>query len=162
MQNMMVNLHVVLDCEHASADMFYDEAWYQWADDTVYPGTLSFETGDSVRVVVIAESRTAGSVTITNLTSGRSITQALVYPAYPLYQGSAEWLVSSLESVPFANFGSVTFTDTLVTFSNGATTGIDDADTMEMMDTHGLVIGSTALNSDGTVTVKYVEEWADF
>jgi hypothetical protein len=137
-------------------------AWFQWyPQGAIFPGALTFQPGDTVSVAVAAPSRTQGVATITNRTSGKSASQQVTNAALPLCRSDAGWMVQA-GSATLPNFGTVRFADASVVLLNGSTVGSAGADLWEMVDAHGLVTASTAHNNDGTVTVAYVEEWADF
>ena len=107
---------------------------------------ISFSAGDSVTATVKATSKTGGTATIKNNTKGKSVTHT--FSGQPsLCQYDAEWIVEDFEEndgwhhllssehtnadlsnpksgslVPFANFGTVTFTGATATSASGTTT----------------------------------------
>ncbi|VDB84347.1 unnamed protein product [Peniophora sp. CBMAI 1063] len=100
------------------------DAWYEWfpAGATFFSG-ISFSPGDSVTVTVKASSKTGGTATIKNNSKGTTVSHT--FTGQPsLCQFDAEWIVEDFESggglVPFANFGSVTFTGASATSSSGS------------------------------------------
>lgn len=64
---------------------------------------------------VDASSKKAGSVTLENTTTGKTVTHSFSAETNQLCETNAEWIVEDFESgsslVPFADFDSVTFSD---------------------------------------------------
>lgn len=105
------------------------DAWYEWipADSVDFSG-ISFNAGDSVSVSVVATSTTTGTATITNNSNGQSVTHTFTSSetTSSLCETNAEWIVEDFTIIssdgqqslaPFANFGTVTFTDSSPTDS---------------------------------------------
>jgi hypothetical protein len=88
-------------------------AWFEWFPETAsdFSG-IEFSAGDTVTVTVSASSTTSGTVVITNNSKGMTVTQQLTSSS-ALCQQDAEWIVEDFDEggslVPFANFGTVTF-----------------------------------------------------
>jgi hypothetical protein len=78
-----------------------------------------------------------------------------------LCQEDVEWIVEDFSSgglVPFANFGTVEFTNTVATLYNGNNyfgIGAANAAVFDIVDQSGNVLTSTQL-ADGSVTVSYI------
>ncbi|KAJ4388803.1 hypothetical protein N0V93_006263 [Gnomoniopsis smithogilvyi] len=100
------------------------DAWYEWYPDYSYDFSgITINAGDSIRMTVLASATTNGAAHIENLTTGKAVSQAMtVSSAAALCETNAEWIIEDFEScdssgncpqVPFANFGSVTFTQSL-------------------------------------------------
>jgi len=106
-----------------NADGTYD-AWYEW-----YPaGAVDFQnfpinSGDIITVTVTATSTTSGTAVIENTTQNQQVTQDLTSSS-ALCEQDAEWIVEDFEEngglVPFADFGTVTFSQASATSSSGS------------------------------------------
>jgi hypothetical protein len=161
-------------CQPNIADWCIIAAWYEWfpAGASDFSG-ISFKTGDSVTITVTASSKTSGTAVIKNNSNGQSVSKSLTSSS-ALCQQDVEWIVEDFSSslsiivesytlnspildglVPFANFGTVTFTHTVGTLTNGATIGAGNAGTIDIVNSAGQVITSTTV-ADGSVTIKYV------
>ncbi|KAH8701604.1 peptidase A4 family-domain-containing protein [Talaromyces proteolyticus] len=145
-------------------DVSYD-AWYEWipADSVDFSG-ISFSAGDSVSVSVVATSTTTGTATITNNSNGQSVTHTFTSSetTSTLCETNAEWIVedftlissSGQESLaPFANFGTVTFTDSYAV-QNGNQVDASGANTITLVDNNGNTLASPSVDGS-TVTVTY-------
>ncbi|KAI0144588.1 peptidase A4 family-domain-containing protein [Xylariaceae sp. FL1272] len=99
----------------ASGSVSYD-AWYEWYPDYAYDFTgITISKGDSVKFTVVANSKSSGTATINNLTTGKSVSHTFTgETSAQLCEYDAEWIVEDFESggsqVQFADFGTVTFT----------------------------------------------------
>ncbi|EIW83421.1 hypothetical protein CONPUDRAFT_164374 [Coniophora puteana RWD-64-598 SS2] len=106
-----------------NSDGSYD-SWYEWfpAGAVDFDG-LTINSGDVIKLTVTATSTTAGSAVIENTTSGQKVNQALTSSS-ALCEQDAEWIVEDFEEngglVPFANFGTVTFSDASATTPSGS------------------------------------------
>ena len=133
-------------------------AWYEWYPDYAYDFSgISFSPGDSVTLTVTASSTTGGSAVIENNTTGKKVSHAFSgQPA--LCQTNAEWIVEDFEEgsslVPFANFGTVTFTGASATTTSGSTVG-PSGSTLIDIEQSSKVLTSVSTTSD-SVTVEYV------
>ncbi|KAJ6103977.1 peptidase A4 family-domain-containing protein [Penicillium sp. IBT 18751x] len=146
------------------SEVSYD-AWYEWipADSVDFSG-ISFSAGDSVSVSVVATSKTTGTATITNNSNGQSVTHKFSSreTTSSLCETNAEWIVEDFTIIslsgqqslaPFANFGTVTFTDA-VAVRNGNPVGPSGANTISLVDGNGEVLASTSVKGS-TITVTY-------
>ncbi|RAH62505.1 aspergillopepsin-2 [Aspergillus piperis CBS 112811] len=135
------------------------EAWYEWYPDYAYNfDSLSISEGDQIKVTVEATSKSSGSATVENLTTGQSVSHTFSGNVEgDLCETNAEWIVEDFESgdslVAFADFGSVTFTNAEAT-SDGSTVGPSDATIMDI-EQDSTVLTETSVSGD-SVTVKYV------
>jgi len=134
------------------------DAWYEWYPDYAYDFSgITIAAGNSITVTVTASSTKAGTAVITNNTTGKTVTQSLTSTA-ALCEENAEWIVEDFEEgsslVPFANFGTVTFTNAYATTNSGSTVGPSGATLIDIQqNSQTLTSVSTGTN---TVTVSYV------
>ncbi|KAH9851277.1 aspergillopepsin [Lenzites betulinus] len=118
-------LQTGIDFTISGSRVSYD-AWYEWYPDFAFDFTgLSLSAGNSVTVSVTATSKTGGSATIVNHSTGQTVSHT--FSGQPsLCQENAEWIVEDFDEgnsmVPFANFGSVTFTGASAGTSSGSVT----------------------------------------
>ncbi|KAE8377098.1 peptidase A4 family-domain-containing protein [Aspergillus bertholletiae] len=144
-------------CVDSSGPSF--DAWYEWYPDYAYDFSgISFSVGDSVKVTVDASSKSGGTATIENLSTGKTVSHSFSgESANPLCETNAEWILEDFSSgsslVPFANFGTVTFTDISVT-SGGSSSGASGATLIDIKQNGAVLTSSSA--SDSEVTVQYV------
>lgn len=135
------------------------DAWYEWYPDYAYDFSgISISAGDTIRVTVDATSKAAGTATVENVTKGKTVTHTFTGGVDGnLCEYNAEWIVEDFESngslVPFANFGTVTFTGAQAT-DGGSTVGPSGATLIDIQQS-GKVLTSVSTSSS-SVTVKYV------
>ncbi|EIW52514.1 aspergillopepsin [Trametes versicolor FP-101664 SS1] len=128
------------------------DAWFEWFPDFAHDFTgISLAAGNSITVSVTATSRTGGTATIVNHSTGQTVSHTFSgQPA--LCEQDAEWIVEDFEEgnslVPLANWGTVTFTG--ATANGAAPSGA----TIINMEQNGRVLTS-ASTSGSTVTVAY-------
>lgn len=143
-------------CIEGSTTSF--DAWYEWYPDYAYDFDLTVAAGDVIKITVDATSKTAGTATVDNVTTGKSVTHTFTGGVDgDLCEYNAEWIVEDFEEddslVPFADFGTVTFSSASAT-SGSKSVGPEDATIIDIES------GSTVLTSvsvtDSTVVVKYV------
>ncbi|KAF7536000.1 hypothetical protein G7054_g4892 [Neopestalotiopsis clavispora] len=107
------------------------DAWYEWYPDYAYTFSgITIDAGDTVTMTVTATSKSAGTAVIENVTKGTTVTHSFSGETDTLCETNAEWIVEDFSSgnslVPFADFGTVTFTDASATTSSG-TVGVSGA-----------------------------------
>ena len=107
-------------------------------------------------MTVTASSKTGGTATITNKSTGKTVSHT--FSGQPsLCEFDAEWIVEDFSSggglVPFANFGSVTFTGAAATTNSGSSVGPSGATLIDIEQSTVLTSVSTGSSS---VTVTYV------
>jgi hypothetical protein len=106
-----------------------------------------------------ATSTSAGSVTLTNLSTGKTVTHSFSGESDKLCETNAEWIVEDFEEgsslVPLANFGTVTFTSASVTTTSGSTVGVSGAEIMDIKQS-GTVYTDCSVSGSSTVTCTYV------
>ncbi|PTB69243.1 hypothetical protein BBK36DRAFT_1137691 [Trichoderma citrinoviride] len=133
------------------------EAWYEYL-----PASLVEYSGISVTagsVVTVTATKTGTNSGITTLSSGgRTVSHTFSRENSPLPGTSAEWIVEDFTSgsslVPFADFGSVTFTGASAVVNGATVTPGGSAVIIDLEDSRGDIITSTSV-SGGTVTVEY-------
>lgn len=144
----------------ASGDVSYD-AWYEWYPDYAYDFSgIDINSGDVMQVTVTSTSDSAGTAVIDNLTNGQSVTQSLTAPSPTATLGgqNAEWIVEDFDSnggqVPFANFGTVAFTNASAGTADGGSVGTSDVDLLDISQ-NGVILTSASVPSDSEIDVKY-------
>lgn len=103
------------------------EAFYEWIPDSAsFWDNFGVSVGDSVQYTVDATSTSTGTATVENLTTGQSVHYTWNSPPSTLCEANAEWIVEDFSEggslVPFANYGSITFTNAVATGSSGSYT----------------------------------------
>ena len=106
-------------------------------------------------VTVTATSKTGGTATITNKSTGKTVSHT--FSGQPsLCEYNAEWIVEDFSEggglVPLANWGTVTFTGVSAGTSSGTTTPAGA--TIIDMEQNGRVLTSVSASSS-SVTVSY-------
>lgn len=118
---------------------------------------ITISAGDSITVTVTATSTTSGTAVVKNNSKGTSVTHTFTSQSKALQELNAEWIVEDFESgsslVPFADFGTVTFTGASATGSSGSV-GPSGA-TLIDIEQNGQVLTSVSTTSS-SVTVTYV------
>ncbi|POS79859.1 peptidase A4 family protein [Diaporthe helianthi] len=138
------------------------DAWYEWwPDDSYNFDGISISAGDSIKMTVKATSTTSGKAVIENLTTGTTVTQTFSDVTFgSLCQENAEWIIEdfseciadSCDLVPFADFGTVTFTDASAVKS-GSAVSLKGATIFEILQDELLTSCSA---SSSTVTCTYI------
>jgi len=107
------------------------DAWYEWFPDyAYYYDGITISAGNQIKMTVVASSTTSGTATIENLSTGQTVSHSFTNEGSEgkLCETNAEWIIedfaeissSGQESlVPFANFGTVSFTNAYA-IQNGA------------------------------------------
>ncbi|KAI1792539.1 acid proteinase [Ganoderma leucocontextum] len=149
-------LQTGLDFNVNGNSVSYD-AWYEWYPDFAFDFSgISFSAGDSVTVTVTASSKTGGTATITNESTGQTVSHT--FSGQPsLCEFDAEWIVEDFSSgglVPFANFGAVTFTGASAVTASGSSVGPSGA-TLIDIEQNSKILTSVSTGSS-SVTVTYV------
>ena len=132
-------------------------AWYEWYPDYAYDfSSIIFSAGDEVAVTVTATSKTGGTATITNVSKGKTVSHT--FSGQPsLCEYNAEWIVEDFEEgsslVPFANFGSVTFTGASAKTASSSV-GPSGANTIDIEQNNKVL--TSVSTSGSSVTVQYV------
>ncbi|KAL4787326.1 peptidase A4 family-domain-containing protein [Aspergillus varians] len=135
------------------------DAWYEWYPDYAYDFSgISISAGDTIKVTVDASSKTAGTATVENVSTGKTVTHTFNGGVDgDLCEYNAEWIVEDFESngslVAFADFGSVTFTGAEAT-KGGESVGPSGATVIDIKQGNE-VLTEVEIESD-EVTVSYV------
>ncbi|CAI7611013.1 unnamed protein product [Penicillium glandicola] len=135
------------------------DAWYEWYPDYAYDFSgITISAGDVITTTVTASSTTAGTAVIENVTTGKSVTHTFTGGVDgDLCEYNAEWIVEDFESddelVPFANFGTVTFSD--ATAKSGSTSVGPSGATLIDIEQSKVILTSSSVSST-SVTVTYV------
>jgi hypothetical protein len=135
------------------------DAWYEWYPDYAYDFSgISISAGNVIKITVDATSKTAGTATIENVSTGKTVTHTFTGGVDgDLCEYNAEWIVEDFEEndslVPFADFGTVTFSSAEAT--DGSTTVGPSGATLIDIEQNSEVLTSVSVTSD-TVVVKYV------
>lgn len=138
-------------CVQGSAVSF--AAWFEWFPDFAHDFTgITLAAGDSIKVTVSASSFTGGTATIKNNSRGQTVSHT--FSGQPsLCQTNAEWIVEDFSSgnslVPFANFGTVTFSG-----ANAGGVGPSGATIIDMQQ-NGQTLTSVSV-SGSSVTVNHL------
>jgi len=148
-------LQTGLDFTVDGSSTSYD-AWYEWYPDYAYDFSgISFSAGDEVELTVTAKSSTSGTAVIKNLSNGESVSKSITSSS-ALCQTNAEWIVEDYEEgsslVPFADFGTVTFSGASAGTSSGSV-GPSGSTTIDI-EQNSQVLTSVSTTSS-SVTVKY-------
>jgi len=147
----------VLWCIQSGSYLY--EAWTEYLPASLieYSPNIPVTSGQTVTVTATKTGTNSGTTKL-SVSGGSSGTHTFSGQSQPIPGASAEWIVEDFESnggeVPFANFGTVTFTGASATI-NGVTQtpGGDNAVNIELVESSQLT--STTI-SGSTVTVKYV------
>ncbi|KAI0040157.1 hypothetical protein FA95DRAFT_1503242 [Auriscalpium vulgare] len=149
-------LQTGIDFTISGSSVSYD-AWYEWYPDYAYDFSgIPISAGNTIKLTVTATSTKAGSAVIENVTTGKTVTKSLTSSA-ALCEENAEWIVEDYDEnnseVPFANFGTVTFTSASATTGSGSV-GPSGATIIDIRQ-NNQVLTSVSTSSSG-VTISYV------
>ncbi|KAK4552071.1 hypothetical protein LTR86_010607 [Recurvomyces mirabilis] len=136
------------------------QAWYEWYPDYSYNfPSFPVSPGQQIQATVHATSKTSGTAVLKNLSTGKSVTHTFSNEGGTgsLCETDAEWIVEDFQSgsalVPFANFGSVTFTGASYTHG-GTTSGVSGASIIDVQQ-NGKVETNCGVSGSSTVTCTY-------
>jgi hypothetical protein len=119
------------------------------------------KAGDSIQVDIVATTTSRGTVTLTNVSTGKSVSKTLSAPSSSSKLGgqNAEWIVEDFEQngslVPLSNFGTVVFTGASAGTSSGSTVGLSGATIIDLKQ-GTTVYTDVTVDSNSQVTVKYI------
>ncbi|OJJ46444.1 hypothetical protein ASPZODRAFT_66778 [Penicilliopsis zonata CBS 506.65] len=134
-------------------------AWYEWYPEDQYTLDLAISAGDVVKVTVMT-SNVSSTATIENTTTDKSAIYTFANTRHdPLCEYNAEWIVEDFKInnnsfVPFADFGTVTFSSASAGTTSGDTVGPADATLFNIIQENGLLT-SVSVTED-SVTVTYI------
>lgn len=135
------------------------DAWYEWYPDYAYDFSgIPISAGDVIKVTVEASSKSSGTATIQNTSTGKTVSHTFSNNVQgDLGEVNAEWIVEDFESggslVSLVDFGTVTFTGAEAT-SSGKTVTPSGASILDIKQ-NGEVLTDVSV-SGSSVTVKYV------
>ncbi|KAL3425072.1 peptidase A4 family protein [Phlyctema vagabunda] len=133
------------------------DAWYEWYPDYAYDFSLAVKAGDVITLSVTSSTTKKGVAKISNVTTGKSVSITLTSTS-PLGGKNAEWIVEDFEEngtlVPFANFGTVTFSNAVASTASSSE-GPGSATILDIESSAGKVLTDVTVGSS-TVTVTYV------
>lgn len=146
-------LQTGIDFNIKGSSVSYD-AWYEWYPQVAHDFTgLAISAGDKITVTVTASSKKTGTAVIKNETTGKSVSHSFTSGTASLCETNAEWIVEDFEEgsslVPFADFGTVTFTGASVNGNAVSSPTIID------LRQSGKVLTSCS-SSSSSVTCSYV------
>ncbi|KAH8197702.1 hypothetical protein TruAng_008119 [Truncatella angustata] len=135
------------------------DAWYEWIPDYSHSfSNFDISVGDKIYMEVDASSKTKGVAILENLTTGQKVTHTFTSTPSTLCETNAEWIVEDFESggslVPFADFGSVTFTGASATGSAGTVTP-QGGTIIDIRDSSSSQVLTDCSTSGGSLTCKY-------
>ncbi|TVY84000.1 Aspergillopepsin-2 [Lachnellula suecica] len=145
----------VLWCVQGTTYLY--EAWYEYlpASLVAYSG-ITVTSGSVVTVTAVKTGTNSGTTSLTS--GGKTVTHTFTGQSSPLPGTSAEWIVEDFESngalVPFANFGTVTFTGASALVNGVTETPGGNSGTIIILEQSNTALTSTTV-SGSTVTVVY-------
>ncbi|KAJ4415151.1 hypothetical protein N0V82_007521 [Gnomoniopsis sp. IMI 355080] len=154
-------LQTGIDWYVEGSSVSYD-AWYEWYPDYSYDFTgITIAAGDSIKMTVTATSKTGGTAVIENVTTGKTVTETFSgVTDGSLCEYDAEWIVEDFEEcdpdcelVPFADFGTVTFTDASAVI-DGATVTPAEATIIDIEQSNKVLTSCSASSSEVTCTYE--------
>jgi len=135
------------------------DAWYEWYPNSAENFDLSLSAGDVIVAKVKSSSPSKGVAIIENKSSGQSVTKTLSAPSSDATLGgqNVEWIVEDFNAgssqVPFANFGTVTFTGAQAETASGDY-GVDNAEVLDIQQ-KGKLLADVKIESDSEFSVTY-------
>ncbi|KAJ7192204.1 peptidase G1 [Mycena pura] len=135
-------------------------SWTEVAPNpAVNMSSMIVNAGDTVKLTLTATSTTTGTAVVENLSNGQSSTVGLTSPS-PLCLANAEWIVEDFQEdtflMPFANFGSITFTDASATTQSGSTVGPSGSGSHLINMVQSGIQFTSASRAASSVTVDYL------
>jgi len=137
------------------------DSWFEWFPNfaTDFSG-FSVSAGNQIEVSIVATSLSAGKVTLTNLSTGKSVSQSLTAPSSSahLCGTNAEWIVEDFEEgnslVPLSNFGTVVFTGASAKTAS-STLSVSGAQIINMRQ-GSTVLTNVSIPSSSSVQVQFI------
>ncbi|KAJ7782757.1 aspergillopepsin [Mycena metata] len=149
-------LQTGIDFTVSNGRVSYD-AWFEYfpafaTDFTGIPACIA--AGNTIKLTATVASATSGTVTIENVSTGVALTSSA-----RLCQENAEWIVEDFEEgnslVPFADFGTVTFTNAVATLVSGGTTGPTGAVIIDLEQSNKVLTSVSTTSTSVTVEYKH-------
>lgn len=144
----------------SSGAVSYD-SWYEWYPDYAHDfSNFAVSAGDIIAVSIVASSSSKGTVTLTNESTGKSVSKTLSAPNSSATLGgqSAEWIVEDFVEnnslVPMAGFSTVTFTNCVATTSSESL-DLSNATVIEIRQ-NDQVVTDVTIESSSSVEIQYV------
>lgn len=135
------------------------DAWYEWYPSSAENFDMNLSAGDVIVAMVKSSSPSEGVAIIENKSSGKSVTKTLSAPSSDATLGgqNVEWIVEDFNAgssqVPFANFGTVTFTGAQAKTENGDY-GVNNAEVLDIQQ-NGKLLADVNIESDTEFSVTY-------
>jgi hypothetical protein len=135
------------------------DAWYEWYPNSAENFDMDLSAGDVIVAMVNSSSPSKGVAIIENKSSGQSVTKTLSAPSSDatLAGQNAEWIVEDFNAgdsqVPFANFGTVTFSGAQAEAGDGDY-GVNDAEILYIQQS-GKLLAEVNIESDTEFSVTY-------
>ncbi|EMD97936.1 hypothetical protein COCC4DRAFT_143978 [Bipolaris maydis ATCC 48331] len=144
----------------SSGAVSYD-AWYEWYPNYAFDfSNFPVAAGNVIQVDIVATSTTKGTVSLTNVSTGKKVSQTLTAPSGSvLCRENAEWIVEDFEEngslVALSNFGTVVFTQASAALSTGGTDDLSDATIIDLKQ-GSTVYTDVTIDSSSQVSVEYI------
>jgi hypothetical protein len=151
-------LQTGIDSYIQNGEKTYD-AWYEWYPNSAENFDLSLSAGDVIVATVKSSSPSKGVAIIENKSSGKTVSKTLTAPSSDATLGgkNAEWIVEDFNAgssqVPFADFGTVTFTGAQAETAGGAY-GVNNAEVLDIQQ-GGKLLAHVEIESDTEFSVTY-------
>jgi len=143
------------------------DAWYEWYPQDAYSFSgITIAEGDSIEMSVVATSKTTGTASLENLTTGQKVSHTFTGgEGGSLCETSAEFIIEDFEEcnasgsdcqpVTFASFTpAITFSECSAT-KNGKTVGLSGAEISEVI-VNNKDLTSCSVSGSTTLTCSYV------
>jgi hypothetical protein len=144
----------------SSGVVSYD-SWYEWYPDYAYDfSNFAVSAGDIIAVSIVASPSSQGTVTLTNESTGESVSKTLSAPdsSTTLRGRNAEWIVEDFgvngSPVSIADFGTVTFTNCIAT-TGDESLDLNGATVIEIMQ-NNRVMTNVTIEGSSSVKIQYI------
>ncbi|KAG5955666.1 hypothetical protein E4U58_006978 [Claviceps cyperi] len=136
------------------------EAWYEWYPEYSHNwDNFKITAGDQIKMIVNATSTSSGTASLENLTTGQKVSQYFPNASVKICGATAEWIVEDFSSnghqVPFANFGSITFTNAIAKGDKG-TVNPQDAEIYAIREENAQNALTSCTTGRGQLTCHYI------
>lgn len=116
---------------------------------------IAFNVGDTVTISVQATSTTTGVATVVNRTKGTQVSHTFTTQSQALSEVNAEWIVEDFQQndgslVPFANFGTVSFSNAYAYSSTSGYVGPSGGTLVDILQ-NGAILTSTSVGQTSVV-----------